>query len=383
MKLNESEFSQKTSSVAEFVDNRTTKCNCSRFHQLRLPIMKPPIVCNLRPDFTMMTIRCGQSVGFFVYLKVLPPQFFRYISCRQHSLKMVTELTWNDEYGCVYSKQKVIIKHYCGKYKIIKYVLFNDARNCRGYSASPVYRNFVPLEFFYMPLESRSAAPHLQHELTPPHLTCQPDDRHIRTLSPLLPHVREERGTEGQSCPIIQLQYRLKTTEKPALSVPEENGKKSPPAETAGQDKEHRHPNKKRYAGCRSSTESYPEFARIGLRENPGKNLNQVTCPDRDSNPGHLVSRPDALTVIPQASGAVRSGEQEGYGNGILREIRRSPKCRCKRHPRRNKGPIFYDRTRRYKLHRCFKSCHYKLKSIAAVTKTRTAVIACYRQPME
>ncbi|KAJ4435179.1 hypothetical protein ANN_23755 [Periplaneta americana] len=49
-----------------------------------------------------------------------------------------------------------------------------------------------------------------------------------------------------------------------------------------------------------SSTESYPVFARTGLRENPGKNLNQVTCPDRDSNPGHLVSRPDALTVTPQ-----------------------------------------------------------------------------------
>ncbi|KAJ4433747.1 hypothetical protein ANN_16059 [Periplaneta americana] len=51
-----------------------------------------------------------------------------------------------------------------------------------------------------------------------------------------------------------------------------------------------------------SSTESYPAFSRIGLRENPGKNLNQVTCPDRDSNPGHLVSRPDALTVTPQKS---------------------------------------------------------------------------------
>ncbi|KAJ4446734.1 hypothetical protein ANN_13431 [Periplaneta americana] len=49
-----------------------------------------------------------------------------------------------------------------------------------------------------------------------------------------------------------------------------------------------------------SITESYPAFARIGLRENPGKNLNQVTFPDRDSNPGHLVSRPDALTVTPQ-----------------------------------------------------------------------------------
>ncbi|KAJ4434967.1 hypothetical protein ANN_23539 [Periplaneta americana] len=51
-----------------------------------------------------------------------------------------------------------------------------------------------------------------------------------------------------------------------------------------------------------SSTESYPTFAHIGLRENPGKNLNQVTCPDRESNPGHLVSRLDVLTVTPQVS---------------------------------------------------------------------------------
>ncbi|KAJ4428345.1 hypothetical protein ANN_24364 [Periplaneta americana] len=49
-----------------------------------------------------------------------------------------------------------------------------------------------------------------------------------------------------------------------------------------------------------SNTEIYPAFAHIGSRENPGKNLNQVTCPDRESNPGHLVSRPDALTVTPQ-----------------------------------------------------------------------------------
>ena len=49
-----------------------------------------------------------------------------------------------------------------------------------------------------------------------------------------------------------------------------------------------------------SSTDSYPAFAHIGLRENAGKKLNQVTCPDRESNLGNLVSRPDALTVIPQ-----------------------------------------------------------------------------------
>ncbi|KAJ4447549.1 hypothetical protein ANN_09556 [Periplaneta americana] len=52
--------------------------------------------------------------------------------------------------------------------------------------------------------------------------------------------------------------------------------------------------------GPGSSTENYPAFASIGMRENLGKNLNQVTCPDRDSNPGHLVSRPDALAVTPQ-----------------------------------------------------------------------------------
>ncbi|KAJ4433925.1 hypothetical protein ANN_16239 [Periplaneta americana] len=61
-----------------------------------------------------------------------------------------------------------------------------------------------------------------------------------------------------------------------------------------------------------SSTESYPAFSRIGLRENPGKNLNQVTCPDRDSNPGHLVSQPDALTVTPQnivRNGTIKIGD--------------------------------------------------------------------------
>ncbi|KAJ4435452.1 hypothetical protein ANN_18067 [Periplaneta americana] len=53
-----------------------------------------------------------------------------------------------------------------------------------------------------------------------------------------------------------------------------------------------------------SNTESYPAFAHIGLRENPGKNLNQVTYPDRESNPGNLVSRLDSLTVIPQMGSA-------------------------------------------------------------------------------
>ncbi|KAJ4426329.1 hypothetical protein ANN_27143 [Periplaneta americana] len=68
-----------------------------------------------------------------------------------------------------------------------------------------------------------------------------------------------------------------------------------------------------------SSTESYPAFARVGLRENPGKNLNQVTCPDRDSNPGHLVSQPDALTVTPQEERQRFLGQ--GYSKSLTQEM--------------------------------------------------------------
>ncbi|KAJ4435103.1 hypothetical protein ANN_23678 [Periplaneta americana] len=64
-----------------------------------------------------------------------------------------------------------------------------------------------------------------------------------------------------------------------------------------------------------SSTESYPAFARIGLRENPGKNLNQVTCPNRDSNPGHLVLRPDALTVTPQSNNNNNNNDNNNDNN--------------------------------------------------------------------
>ncbi|KAJ4426792.1 hypothetical protein ANN_26591 [Periplaneta americana] len=64
-----------------------------------------------------------------------------------------------------------------------------------------------------------------------------------------------------------------------------------------------------KYGVHSEDTESYPTFARIGLRENPGKNLNQVTCSDRDSNPGHLVSQPDALTVTPQDEIQIQTAE--------------------------------------------------------------------------
>ncbi|KAJ4432336.1 hypothetical protein ANN_20955 [Periplaneta americana] len=66
-----------------------------------------------------------------------------------------------------------------------------------------------------------------------------------------------------------------------------------------------------------SRTESYPAFAHIGLRENPGKNLNQVTCPDRESNPGHLVSRPDALTVTPQVWTTISSTRLKFYRTDV------------------------------------------------------------------
>ncbi|KAJ4433362.1 hypothetical protein ANN_15621 [Periplaneta americana] len=66
----------------------------------------------------------------------------------------------------------------------------------------------------------------------------------------------------------------------------------------------------------RSSTVSYPAFAHIGLRENPGKNLNQITCPDRESNSGHLVSRPDALTDEPWEDNIKMDLREMGYDDG-------------------------------------------------------------------
>ncbi|KAJ4442105.1 hypothetical protein ANN_11971 [Periplaneta americana] len=79
-------------------------------------------------------------------------------------------------------------------------------------------------------------------------------------------------------------------------------------------------------------TESYPAFAHIGSRKNPGKNLNQVTCPDRESNPGHLVSRPDVLTVTPQSAedhdDGVKSGGETAH-EPLLRidHFAASPRC--------------------------------------------------------
>ncbi|KAJ4435096.1 hypothetical protein ANN_23671 [Periplaneta americana] len=77
-----------------------------------------------------------------------------------------------------------------------------------------------------------------------------------------------------------------------------------------------------------SSTENYLTFAHIGLRENLVKNLNQVTCPDQESNPGHLVSRPDALTVTPQIWMAKRdevTGEWRKLHNAELHALYSSP----------------------------------------------------------
>ncbi|KAJ4426673.1 hypothetical protein ANN_26471 [Periplaneta americana] len=57
-----------------------------------------------------------------------------------------------------------------------------------------------------------------------------------------------------------------------------------------------------------------PSICSYWVEENHGKNLNQVTCPDRDSNPGHLVSQPDALTVTPQVWTKVLKGKGINLG---------------------------------------------------------------------
>ncbi|KAJ4438426.1 hypothetical protein ANN_14371 [Periplaneta americana] len=41
-----------------------------------------------------------------------------------------------------------------------------------------------------------------------------------------------------------------------------------------------------------SSTESYPAFARIGLRENPGKNLNQLEFSSPDEHTSQIIQLP-------------------------------------------------------------------------------------------
>ncbi|KAJ4445714.1 hypothetical protein ANN_12399 [Periplaneta americana] len=50
----------------------------------------------------------------------------------------------------------------------------------------------------------------------------------------------------------------------------------------------------------RVSAESYPTFAVNGFKENPGNNLNQVTCPNQDLNLGPSRSRSGMLTVTPE-----------------------------------------------------------------------------------
>ncbi|KAJ4439698.1 hypothetical protein ANN_07826 [Periplaneta americana] len=75
-----------------------------------------------------------------------------------------------------------------------------------------------------------------------------------------------------------------------------------------------------------SNTESYPAFTRIGLRENPGKNLNQVTCPDQESNPGHLVSRLDALTHEGDNASEMSPGSSvNSYQVFVLNGLRKTP----------------------------------------------------------
>ncbi|KAJ4431958.1 hypothetical protein ANN_20567 [Periplaneta americana] len=80
-----------------------------------------------------------------------------------------------------------------------------------------------------------------------------------------------------------------------------------------------------------SNTESYPEFGRIGLRENPGINLNQITCEpgplgfaarraDRYSTDGpfrrYLSS--SSVSLEPLLILALRCAVVDGRGGGVL-----------------------------------------------------------------
>ncbi|KAJ4433883.1 hypothetical protein ANN_16196 [Periplaneta americana] len=53
-----------------------------------------------------------------------------------------------------------------------------------------------------------------------------------------------------------------------------------------------------------SNTESYPAFARIGLRENPGKNLNQYFLRGKDNNGSHYHNGSFASLVFTAAVAA-------------------------------------------------------------------------------
>ncbi|KAJ4436638.1 hypothetical protein ANN_16769 [Periplaneta americana] len=92
-----------------------------------------------------------------------------------------------------------------------------------------------------------------------------------------------------------------------------------------------------------SRVESYPAFARIGLRENPGKYLNQVTCLNQDLNSGPLVSRSSILTVTPQR--ALKNKETQGE-QGNTRRTRENTRETQGKH-KENKGNT--RRTRKHK----------------------------------
>ncbi|KAJ4449595.1 hypothetical protein ANN_00998 [Periplaneta americana] len=64
-----------------------------------------------------------------------------------------------------------------------------------------------------------------------------------------------------------------------------------------------------------------PSICSYWVEGKPRKNLNQVTCPDRDSNPGHLVSRPDALTVTPQVWTGMMIKVSKGEGETRCRHV--------------------------------------------------------------
>ncbi|KAJ4430134.1 hypothetical protein ANN_22344 [Periplaneta americana] len=129
-----------------------------------------------------------------------------------------------------------------------------------------------------------------------------------------------------------------------------------------------------------SSTESYPAFAHIRLRENTGKNLNQVACPDRESNTGHLVSRSDALTWG-RKNNAETDQKEEKELVGFLAEkklptegcIGRNGERDKKREHKGPKGLDFWDKLYDYHAHDENDSSAHAMKF--------SGIVSCFEGP--
>ncbi|KAJ4429857.1 hypothetical protein ANN_22061 [Periplaneta americana] len=67
-------------------------------------------------------------------------------------------------------------------------------------------------------------------------------------------------------------------------------------------------------------TRKLPSICSHGVEGKPRKKPKPVTCPDRESSPGHLVSRPDALT---------KDGEKDIDGKSNLQQTNDEIRKKC------------------------------------------------------